>query len=200
MAVAAFVLSIISVLVAVVGTVLSNRRANESQRVAEEALDDTRQARLDAVWSAAIEAVGRIYGLDPTRNDMQKPLQDLRVAETALADVLPTWHGVDRWLAAEHARGSSIARHVLENARPGVTIDEHMTVLQPFMDWGMEFSQNLRHVRTIGPAPVEIADLTKHAVAEAVKVHQLNGWPIPSVVDATTSSDPGVGGGSESSG
>ncbi len=193
MAVAALVLSIISVLVTVVGTVQSNRRAKESQRVAQEALDDARQARLDAVWSAAIESVGRIYGLDPTRSEMQVPLQDLRVAQTALTDALPGWTGLDRWLAAEHALGASVARHVLENARPGVTIDEHMAVLKPFLDWGIGFSQNLRHLRTVGPAPVEIADLTKHAMGEAVKVHERNGWPLPSAVNAS-SADPGISG------
>ena len=89
-----------AVIVSIVGTVLSNQRAMSSDRIARgavavsrdalsvsrEALDDAREAKVQALWSDAIEAVHRVI-IDPTMEPVQDRLTNLRVRVIALVMV-----------------------------------------------------------------------------------------------------------------
>jgi hypothetical protein len=92
--VVALVLSVLSLVVAGIGTVLSNARAKASEGIAREALADSRRAVEQGLWSDVIEAVQRIIGMDPTTEPIGTRFQDLRVASTSLVDGLPEWHGL----------------------------------------------------------------------------------------------------------
>jgi heme exporter protein D len=174
-------ISVLSLAVAVIGTVLSNRRAKESRDIAREALQDSRQTRADALWSSAVEAVNRVYGVDPMRQDVQQPLQNLRVAWIALVDGLPDWTGLDEWLAAEHSHGAAIGRQVLARAtlKPPRDEAEHMALLKPHLDWGIGLSGNLRHLRSTGHDGEALAKLRDNARANAIAIYERNGWDLP---------------------
>ena len=174
-------ISVLSLVVAVAGTVLSNRRAEESRDIAREALEDSRQTRTDALWSAAVEAVNRVYGIDPMRQDVQQPLQNLRVAWIALVDGLPGWTGLDEWLAAEHSYGAAIGRQVLAraSAKPPTNEDEHMALLKPHLDWGIGLSSNLRYLRTTGHDVGALTKLRDNARENITAIYARNRWDLP---------------------
>lgn len=174
-------ISILSLVVAVVGTVLSNRRAKESRDLARDALDDSRQTRADGLWSSAVEAVNRVYGIDPLRQEIQMPLQNMRVSFTALVDGLPEWTLLDEWLAAEQALGAALGRRVLARAAasPPRNEDEHMSLLHPMLDWAMALSSNLRHSRNSGHDASALAKLRDEAKKNVVAIYTQNGWDLP---------------------
>jgi CHASE1-domain containing sensor protein len=66
----ALVLSGISLVVAVVGTVLSNKRASE-------ALAQSRKAATVALWSGVQEAVQRLIGFDPASEPIRRASREL---------------------------------------------------------------------------------------------------------------------------
>ena len=173
--------SVFALLVALAGTVLSNKRAKESRTIAREALEDSRQMRTDAVWSAAVEAVNRVYGVNPLRQDVQLPFQNLRVAWIALVDGLPNWSGLDGWLAAEHSHGAAIAREILvrATAKPPTSEDEHMVLLQPHLDWGIALSGNLRHLRANGYDAEALLTLRDNARKNLEAIYERNRWDLP---------------------
>jgi hypothetical protein len=72
----ALVVSGLSLLVAVVGTVLPNRRSSE-------ALDESRKAVTTALWSGAREAVQRLIGFDPASEPVGDRLANFRIAMIA---------------------------------------------------------------------------------------------------------------------
>lgn len=75
MDVIALVLSGLALVVSIVATVLSNRRAHE-------AIEEARSAKTQALWPDAIEAVHRVI-VDPTTEPLTDRLQTLRVSEIA---------------------------------------------------------------------------------------------------------------------
>ena len=176
----ALAVAILALVVAIVGTSLSNKRAKESRDIAREALDDVQTARTEALWSSAVEAVMRVIGLDPTAEPVQEPLRNLRVHLVALVDGLPEWDGLGAWVAAESARGAVIARELLEHARPGATTDERFARLEPYLTWGINLSQNLRALRNTGHDAQVLADLRDSAHRDVVTIHKRNGWALPS--------------------
>jgi hypothetical protein len=115
------------------------------------------------------------------RHDMQIPLQNLRVACVALVDSLPEWTTLGPWLAAEHTRGAAVAREliVLSLASPPQDEDEYMEVLKPFLDWGIAFSGNLRHLRNVGHDVSALLELRDNAIGHVAAIHQRNGWDLP---------------------
>lgn len=175
----ALAVAILALVVAIVGTSLSNKRAKESRDIAREALDDVQAARTEALWSSAVEAVMRVIGLDPTAEPVQEPLRNLRVHLVALVDGLPEWDGLGAWVAAESARGAVIARELLEHARPGATTDERFARLEPYLTWGINLSQNLRDLRRKGHYPDAIAQLRVIAQRDVEAIHVRNGWDLP---------------------
>lgn len=94
MEVAAFALSGLAVVISALGVLLNDRRARASGRIAQEALDESRRAATNALWSDAIEAAHRVL-IDPTTEPVGDKLATLRVRLTALVDGLPTWEGLD---------------------------------------------------------------------------------------------------------
>src|SRR5665647_2344151 len=84
MEVIALVVSGISLVVATVGTVLSNRRSSE-------ALAESRKAATVALWSGAQEAVQRLIGFDPASEPVGERLANFRIAMIALVDELKGW-------------------------------------------------------------------------------------------------------------
>jgi hypothetical protein len=89
MDVLALVISVLSLLVALVGTYLTNKRSKE-------ALAASQRAAVDGRWSATQEAVQRLIGFDPSAEPIKDRLADLRIAMIALVDDLPEWTELDR--------------------------------------------------------------------------------------------------------
>ena len=112
MDVIALVVSGLTLAVAVVGTVLSNRRSSE-------ALAESRKAATAALWSGIQEAVQRLIGFDPASEPVGDRLANLRIAMIALVDELDDWAGLDEWLEAERVLGATLGRQVWSSRSPG---------------------------------------------------------------------------------
>ena len=141
MDIAAFVISVIAVLIAGLGTLLANRRSKE-------ALQESRKAVTTALWSALQEAVQRLLGFDPSTEPIGERLANLRIASIDLADEYTDWEGLDTWLEAERVLGATLGRQVMAAAKPGDSVDQRLRNLDPLMSWTQAFSQNLRLFRS----------------------------------------------------
>jgi hypothetical protein len=86
--IAAVILSGLSLVVAIVGTALSNKRSSE-------ALNEARKGAASALWSGVQQAVQRFIGFDPSMEPVGDRLSDLRIATIALVDELEDWAGLD---------------------------------------------------------------------------------------------------------
>lgn len=78
MDIAALVISGLAAIIAGLGTILANRRANQ-------ALRESRKAVTTALWSAVQEAVQRLVGFDPTTEPVGERLANLRITMIDLA-------------------------------------------------------------------------------------------------------------------
>jgi hypothetical protein len=172
MELAAVIMSGLSVVIAVVGTALANRRSKE-------ALDESRKAAASALWSDVQEAVQRFIGFDPTREPIGDRLANFRIATIALVDELDGWAGLDTWLEAERALGAILARQVMEAARPGATVDERLANLDPYQRWAQVLSHNLRRFRTVGFDADAVTKLQASAEGQIKAISLKHGWELP---------------------
>lgn len=183
MDIAALIISALSLVVALVGTLLANRRSIESHRLALEAKSDAREAVQSAAWSKSVEAVQHLIGLDPMTDDVSGPLRDLRIANTALVDELQ-WAGLDRWLGEEQALGATLLRDSVERrVKSGIGVgspDQRLAALSSVQEWAMALMNNLRLFRREGEKAESLLALTNHAHDVALAVHKRNGWKVPS--------------------
>lgn len=157
--------------VAVIGTVLSNRRSTE-------ALELSKRAEASTVWSPVQDAVQRLIGFDPSQENVGERLANLRIAGIALADDLG-WEGLDPWLQAERALGSAYARQAMNDSSPNDTPDRRLDVTQPYWTWAHVLGNNLRRFRKEGYKVGEMDSLRGHAVSEVKRIHAKHGWPLP---------------------
>ena len=171
MEVVALVLSGISLVVAAVGTVLSNRRSSE-------ALAESRKAATTALWSDTQEAIQRLIGFDPASESAGERLANLRIAMIALVDELG-WDGFDQWLDTERSLGACLGQQVMDKARPGDTVDERLKVLDPYHRWAQVLGMNLRVFRSQGYDKAVASELRYHAADQMKRVCEANGWQLP---------------------
>lgn len=172
MDIAALVISGLAAVIAGLGTILANRRANE-------ALRESRKAVTTALWSAVQEAVQRLVGFDPTTEPVGDRLANLRIAMIALTDEHEKWEGLDLWLEAERTLGATIAREVMEKARPGDSADKRLENLDLYITWAQALSQNLRRFRSTGYDKDALAKLRKNDLELIKTIHERNGWDMP---------------------
>jgi hypothetical protein len=165
----AIFVSVLSLSVAGVGTALANRRANE-------AVAESRKAAASALWSGVQEAVQRMIGFDPTTEPIGERLANLRIAMIALVDELLDWTGLDKWLEAERALGAVLGRQVLEQARPGDTVEQRLKALDPYQIWAQLLGSNLRHFRSEGYDAAVAAELRASAEARVKHSYEAHGW------------------------
>lgn len=172
MDVLARVLSALSLIVAVVGTILANKGAHE-------ALNASQKAATDARWFALQEAVQRLIGFDPVAEPIKDRLANLRIAAIALVDQLETREGLDAWLEAERVLGATIrpSGHGRRQALDG--LEERVNNLVPLMDWAHALSSNLRHFRSVGHDAKALTQLQENAQALVVGIHERHGWELP---------------------
>ncbi|KIP95846.1 hypothetical protein RU09_00335 [Microbacterium sp. MEJ108Y] len=172
MDIAAFVISVIAVLIAGLGTALANKRSKE-------ALQESRKAVTTALWSALQEAVQRLVAFDPTTEPVGERLANLRIAGIELADEYTDWEGLDTWLEAERVLGATLARQVMAAAKPGDSVDQRLDNLDPFMSWAQALSQNLRLFRRTGYDKAALSKLRENATGLTKDVHKKHGWELP---------------------
>lgn len=172
MEIAAIAMSGLSLLVAVVGTVLSNRRSSE-------ALAQSRKASAAALWSGVQEAVQRLVGFDPTIEPIGERLANLRIACISLIDDSEEWVGLGPWLETERALGATLGRQVMESATPGDTVEERLNKLDPYQRWAAVLGQNLRHFRATGYDGNAAEKLRQNAASQTASIHQKHGWELP---------------------
>lgn len=171
---------------AVVGTRLSNERADranqhsqEANRYAREANERAVRAEEAALWSRMQAAVQRLIGFDPTMEAVGPRLQDMRIAGIDLIDGLPDWTGLDEWLEAERHYGAAIARQVMNRAKPDDTVDQRLASIDPYMQWAQVLSQNLRLFRRDGYNETAARKLREHIERQTVQLYEKNGWEQP---------------------
>ena len=172
MDIAAFVISVIAVLIAGLGTLLANRRSKE-------ALQESRKAVTTALWSALQEAVQRLLGFDPSTEPIGERLANLRIASIDLADEYTDWEGLDTWLEAERVLGATLGRQVMAAAKPGDSVDQRLRNLDPLMSWTQAFSQNLRLFRSKGYDKDALSKLQSNATDLTKTIHGRHGWELP---------------------
>lgn len=168
----AIVVSVVSLVVAGMGTVLANRRANE-------ALAESRKAAASALWSGVQGAVQRMIGFDPASEPIGDRLANLRIAMIALVDELDDWAGLDTWLEAERALGAALGRRVMETATARDTVDQRLEALDPLLRWAQVLGSNLRKFRSQGYDPGVAVKLRDHATGELKRVSEAHAWPLP---------------------
>ncbi|MGW6132358.1 hypothetical protein ACWFNE_20220 [Cellulomonas sp. NPDC055163] len=169
---AAVILSGLSLVIAVVGTALANKRSKE-------ALDESRKAAASALWSDVQQAVQRFIGFDPTIEPIGDRLADFRIATIALVDELDDWAGLDTWLESERALGAILGRQVMESARPGASVDERLANLDPYQRWAQVLGHNLRRFRKVGFDPAAAAQLQASAEGQIKAISTKHGWELP---------------------
>jgi len=169
---AAVILSGLSLVVAIVGTTLSNRRSNE-------ALRESRKAAASALWSGVQDAVQRFIGFDPAREAVGERLSNLRIAGIALIDELDDWPGLDAWLEAERALGAALALDVMENAKPDDSTERRLAILDSYQLWAQALSSNLRQFRARGYDADAVVSLRSAAEQNQRSVYEKHGWPLP---------------------
>ncbi len=166
------ILSGLSLVVALVGTALSNRRSSE-------ALQESRKAAESALWSGIQEAVQRLIGFDPSREPIEERLANLRIAAIALVDEVDV-EGLDTWLEEERALGAALAYQVMAMAKPDDTVDRRLANLDPYRLWAQALSSNLRHIRSVGLDADAAAKLRENAESHTRSVWEKLGQQPPS--------------------
>ena len=172
MDIAALIISGLAAVFAGIGTVLANRRSKD-------ALKESRKAVATALWSALQEAVQRLVGFDPSAEPVGDRLANLRIAMVALADEYTDWDGLDSWLEAERVLGATIAREVMETARPGESAEQRLKILDLHITWAQALSQNLRLFRNNGYDKEALSKLRANALGLVEEIHGRHGWEMP---------------------
>lgn len=172
MDVAALVISILSLIGAVVGTFLANKRAKEAMALSRRAVADSR-------WSAAQEAVQRLIGFDPAAEPVGERLANLRIAFVALIDDLPDWTGLGSWLASEQVLGATLGREVIELSKPSDGVEKRLQNLELLSGWAQALSSNLRYLRSNGLDVEAMTKLQENAVGLTREIHEKHGWGLP---------------------
>ena len=169
MEITAIFLSGLSLVVAIAGTALANKRSSE-------ALNESRKAAASALWSGVQSAVQRFVGFDPSAEPPGERLSDFRIATIALVDEMEGWAGLDTWLEAERALGAVQALQVMKVMEQGGTIDQRLATLEPFQLWAQALSSNLRRFRTTGFDAAVAAKLSKIAQDQARSINEKHGF------------------------
>ena len=172
MTVIALVVSGLSLVVAGLGTYLSNKRASE-------AIEEARKAADAVLWTGAQEAIQRLIGFDPASEPVAERLTNLRISMITLVDELDGWDDFDQWLEAERVLGTTLGRQVMERASPQDTVDDRLAILDPYQRWAQLFGHNLRHFRNEWYNADTVWELRGHASDEVRRVCDANGWPLP---------------------
>jgi hypothetical protein len=172
MEIAAFVISGLAAVIAGVGTLLANRRAND-------ALRESRKAVTTTLWSALQEAIQRLVGFDPSKEPVGERLANLRIAMIDLADEYTDWKGLDGWLEAERVLGATFGRQVMHAAKPDDSVEQRLQNLEPLMTWAEALSQNVRLFRSAGYDEEALVKLRLHATELTRNLHARHGWDLP---------------------
>lgn len=172
MELAAVIVSGLSLIIAVVGTALANKRSKE-------ALDESRKAAASALWSNLQQAVQRFIGFDPSFEPIGDRLVNFRIASIALVDELDDWSGLDTWLEAERALGAILGREVMASARVGDSVEKRLANLEPYQRWAQVLGHNLRRFRKVGFDPTAAAALQASAEDQIKTISAKHGWEPP---------------------
>lgn len=168
----AITLSGLSLFVAIIGTILSNRRSSE-------ALEESRKSTAAALWFGVQEAVQRFIGFDPNAEPIGDRLANLRISMIALVDELEDWKGLGEWLEAERVLGATLGRQAIEDSKPGDSVEQRVNNIAPLMAWAHALSQNLRRFRSNGHDVEVAAELTSRARGQVRSIHESHGWMLP---------------------
>jgi hypothetical protein len=159
----------------------ANDRADHANAIAESALEDARQARLDIVWDEAIRALNDLVTFDfaGASEAVGPRLVSARTSLQMLSDKLDG-DAVGKWLQADWATANLFMREALEKNVDKRRADYVEAVLDANSDaaaWLVGMINNIRFARLGGISDDVTERLERNAVEHAEAIRKRNNWP-----------------------
>lgn len=167
----------------------ANDKAGHANAIAESALEDARQARLDIVWDEAVRALNDLLTFDFTgaTEDVGPRLVSARISLQMLSDKLDG-DSVGKWLQADWATATLLMREASEKTidkRRDDLIDAVLEANSDAAAWLAGMINNIRFARLGGLSSEEAESLRRNAVLHAEAVRKRNNWPEDSWLQET---------------
>lgn len=159
----------------------ANHRADYANDIAESALEDARQARLDIVWDEAVRSLNNLLTLNFTgaSEDVGPRLVSARISLQMLSDKLDG-DAVGKWLQADWATATLLMREANEKTVDKRRADFVEAVLEANSDtaaWLAGMINNIRFARLGGISSDVAESLQRNAIEQAEAVRKRNNWP-----------------------
>lgn len=159
----------------------ANDRADHANAIAESALEDARQARVDIVWDEVVRALNDLVTFDFTRatEDVGPRLVSARTNLQMLSDKLDR-DVLGKWLQADWATATLFMREAQEKTLDKRRADYVKAVLEANSDaaaWLAGMIHNIRFARLGGISNDEAERLERNAVEHAEVLRKRNSWP-----------------------
>ncbi|MCC3295561.1 hypothetical protein LJ756_13120 [Arthrobacter sp. zg-Y411] len=158
----------------------ANRRADHANAIAEAALEDARQARLDIVWDEAVRALNDLVTFDfaGATEDVGPRLVSARTSLQMLSDKLDG-DMVGKWLQADWETATLLMREALEKSIDRRRPDYVDAILQANSEaaaWLAGMIRNIRFARRGGISNDDAESLERHALENAEVIRKRNNW------------------------
>lgn len=158
----------------------ANDRADRANSIAESALEDARQARLDIVWDEAIRALNGLvtFNFAGAEEDVAPKLVSARTSLQMLSDKLDG-DVVGKWLHADWTTATLFMREAQEKPIDKRRADYVEVVIAANSDataWLAAMLNNIRFVRLHGISDAEALRMERHAIRQADAIRTRNDW------------------------
>lgn len=159
----------------------ANSRADHANAIAESALEDARQARLDIVWDEVVRALNDLvtFNFAGAAEDVGPRLVSARTSLQMLSDKLDG-DVVGKWLQADWATATLFMREAQGKTVDRRRVDFVAAVLEANSDaaaWLTGMIHNIRFARLSGISNDVAERLERSAVEHAEAVRKRNSWP-----------------------
>lgn len=159
----------------------ANYRADHANDIAESALEDARQARLDIVWDEAVRSLNNLltFNFTGASEDVGPRLVSARISLQMLSDKLDG-DAVGKWLQADWGTATLLMREANEKTVDKRRADFVEAVLEANSDaaaWLAVMINNIRFARLGGISSDVAESLQRNAFEHAEAVRKRNNWP-----------------------
>lgn len=158
----------------------ANDRADHANAIAEAALDDARQARLDAVWDEVVRALNNLLTFDfaGSFEDVGPRLVSARNSLQMLADKVDE-DALGEWMQAEWVTATLLMREAgekrVDRRHPdyaGATVQANSAAAA----WFAAMINNIRAARLGRMTDDDAESLRQNAVEHATAIRKRNNW------------------------